>query len=136
MNQDYYFSLFPAYTRDKPRFAALAEAILRQVTDLMDLVPQVASGFSFASAEGVQLDTLGESVGSPRQEGWNDATYRSVLRKKLKLFSWDGTNEASFDYLDEGEILIDHDDGTVTAQTLLPLPAEEVLPVPIGVKTV
>ena len=136
MSLNDYLSLFPAYTRGKPRFAALAEAVLRQVTDLMDLVPQTASGFSFALAEGIQLDASGVSAGIPRQEGWDDDTYRRVLLKKLKLFTWDGTNESSFGFLDEGETLIDHDDGTVTARTTLPLPAEEVLPVPIGVKVV
>ena len=132
----YYLSLFPAYTRGKPRFIALAGAVLRQVTDLMDLVPQLASGFSFACAEGIRLDALGDSVGIPRREDWDDETYRKVLLKKLKLFTWDGTNGTAFGFLEDGETLIDHDDGTVTAHTDLPLPAEEILPVPMGVKTV
>ena len=51
-----YMNLFPAFSREKPCFSALAEAVLRQVTDLMALVPQLASGFSFSSAEGAQLD--------------------------------------------------------------------------------
>ena len=55
--------------------------IVRQVSDLMALVPQLASGFSFGHAEGIQLDALGESVSVPRQEGWDDETYRSVLLK-------------------------------------------------------
>ena len=132
----YYLSLFPAYTRGKPRFTALAEAVLRQVTDLMNLVPDLASGFSFASAEGIQLDALGNSVGIPRQEGWDDETYRKVLLKKLKLFTWDGTNGTAFDLLDEGESLTDNGDGTVTAHTTLPLPANEILPVPVGISVV
>ena len=80
-----YMNLFPAFSREKPRFAALAEAVLRQAADLMALAPQLASGFSFASAEGIQLDALGESVRIPRQEGWDDETYRKVLLRKLKL---------------------------------------------------
>ena len=131
-----YMTLFPGYTRDKPRFIALAEAILRQVTDLMDLVPQLASGFSFASAEGKQLDALGESVGIIRQEDWDDESYRKVLLKKLKLFTWDGTNERAFDFAGEGETFVDNDDGTVTARTVLPLAAAEVMPVPMGIKAV
>ena len=136
MDPAFYLSLFPAFTREKPRFAALAEAVLRQAADLMALAPGLMSGFSFAHAEGIQLDALGESVSMPREEGWDDETYRAVLLKKLKLYTWDGTNGSSFDYLEDGETLIDHDDGTVTARTTLPLPAEEVLPVPTGVKTV
>ena len=136
MNLAFYLALFPAFSREKPRFSALAEAVLRQAADLIALVPSLASGFSFASAVGVQLDALGASVSIPRQEGWSDETYRAVLLKKLKLCTWDGTNETSFNFLDEGETLIDNCDGTVTATASLPLPANEVLPVPIGAKIV
>ena len=136
MNLDDYLSLFPAYTRDKTRFIALAGAVLRQVMDLMDLVPQLASGFSFARAEGKQLDELGTSVGIPRRESWDDESYRRVLLKKLKLYTWDGTNERAFDFAEEGEVFVDNDDGTVTARTDVPLPASEVLPVPVGIRVV
>ena len=136
MNLDDYLSLFPAYTRGMPRFIALAEAVLRQATDLMDLVPQLASGFSFAHAEGVQLDALGGSVGIIRQEGRDDESYRRVLLKKLKLYTWDGTNERAFDFAEEGEVFVDNDDGTVTARTDVPLPAGEVMPVPMGIRVV
>ena len=136
MNLDDYLSLFPAYTRGMPHFIALAEAVLRQATDLMDLVPQLASGFSFAHAEGVQLDALGGSVGIIRQEGWDDESYRRVLLKKLKLYTWDGTNERAFDFAEEGEVFVDNDDGTVTARTDVPLPAGEVMPVPMGIRVV
>ena len=136
MNLDDYLSLFPAYTRGMPRFIALAEAVLRQATDLMDLVPQLASGFSFAHAEGVQLDALGGSVGIIRQESRDDESYRRVLLKKLKLYTWDGTNERAFDFAEEGEVFVDNDDGTVTARTDVPLPAGEVMPVPMGIRVV
>ena len=136
MNLDDYLSLFPAYTRGMPRFIALAEAVLRQVTDLTDLVPQLASGFSFAHAAGKQRDELGTSVGIPRRESWDDESYRRVLLKKLKLYTWDGTNERAFDFAEEGEVFVDNDDGTVTARTDVPLPASEVLPVPLGIRAV
>ena len=136
MNLDDYLSLFPAYTRGMPHFIALAEAVLRQVTDLTDLMPQLASGFSFARAEGVQLDALGGSVRLIRKKGWDDESYRRVLLKKLKLYTWDGTNERAFDFAEEGEVFVDNDDGTVTARTDAPLPASEVLPVPLGIKAV
>ena len=130
-----YLSLFPAYTRDKPRFMALAEAILRQAVDLLTLVQNIAPGFSFASAAGVQLDALGASVGIPRQAGWSDDTYRSVLLRKLKLFTWNGMNDTVPDYLESGETYKDNANGSVTVSASLPLPAGELLPVPIGVRT-
>ena len=131
-----YLSLFPAYTRSRPRFAALAEAILRQAVDLITLVQDIAPGFSFANAAGVQLDALGESVGIPRTEGWDDETYRGVLLRKLKLWTWDGMNESVPDFLASGETLKDNSNGSVTVTTgTLPLPANQLLPIPMGVKT-
>ena len=136
MNLNDYLSLFPAASREKPRFSALAEAVLRQAAELTALIPSLESGFSFVFAEGNQLDALGASVRIPRQEGWSDETYRSVLLRKLKRNTWDGTNETSFDYLEDGETFIDNGNGTVTVRMgALPLPAEELLPVPMGVKT-
>ena len=136
MNLNDYMNLFPAASREKPRFSALAEAVLRQAADLMALVPETAAGFSFARAEGDRLDALGESVFVPRKEGWEDETYRSVLLRKLKRNTWDGTNEAAFGFVAEGEAFCDNDDGTVTADTSLPLEANEILPVPIGIRAV
>ncbi len=133
-----YLELFPGYTRGKARFMALAQAVLRQAEDLMALVPMTESGFSFAQAAGVQLDALGESVLIPRQEGWDDETYRSVLLKKLRLYTWDGTNETVSSYLDAGQSQHDNTDGSVTVQTgsSQPLPADELFPVPMSVRTV
>ena len=136
MNRSDYLGLFPAYTRSRPRFAALAEAILRQAVDLITLARSIAPGFSFAQATGIQLDALGESVGISRQEGWDDETYRSVLLRKLKLWTWNGMNESVPDFLASGETLKDNSNGSVTVTTgTLPLPANELLPIPMGVKT-
>ena len=130
-----WISLFPAYVREMPKFMALSEALLQQVMDLMELVNSINAGFSVGSAAGVQLDALGESFSIPRQEGWDDETYRGVLLRKLKRFAWDGTNETSFDYLVDGETFRDNENGTVTVGTgTLPLPASELLPIPVGVK--
>ena len=130
-----YLSLFPAYVREKPRFMALAGALLRQVSDLAALASSIHSGFSVQFAVGIQLDALGNSFAIPRQEGWDDETYRGVLLRKLKRYAWDGTNETAFDFLLDGETFKDNDNGTVSAGTgILPLPAPELLPVPTGVK--
>ena len=131
-----YMTLFPGYVRDKPRFAALASAVLQQVYDLMALVPSLASGFSVGRAVGVQLDALGASVEIPRQSGWNDETYRSILLRKLRRNQWNGLNESAFEYVDEGETFTDNCNGTVTATTVEALPAKEVMPVLMGFKAV
>ena len=131
-----YMTLFPAFMRDKPRFAALAQAILSQVTDLITVIQAIPAVFSPEFAEGIQLDALGESVRIPRQSGWDDETYRKVLLRRLKLNTWNGTNETAFDYLEEGETFCDNGNGTVTVRTLSPLPAEGLIPIPIGVAAV
>ena len=131
-----YMTLFPGYTRDKPHFAALAAAVLQQVNDLIALVPEMESGLSVAHAVGAQLDALGVSLSIPRQSGWNDETYRSILLRKLRRNQWNGLNDSAFDYVDEGETFTDNCNGTVTAATVEAVPAGEVMPVPIGFKSV
>jgi hypothetical protein len=128
-------TLFPGYTRDKPHFAALAAAVLQQVYDLIALVPEMESGFSVAHAVGAQLDALGVSLSIPRQSGWNDETYRSILLRKLRRNQWDGLNSSAFEYVDEGETFTDNCNGTVTAVTVEAVPAGEVMPVPMGFKS-
>ena len=131
-----YMALFPGYTRAKPRFAALAAAVLQQVYDLIALVPELESGFSVGQAVGVQMDALGASLSIPRQSGWDDETYRSILQRKLRRNQWDGLNDSAFNYVDEGETFSDNCNGTVTAATVEAVPAGEVMPVPIGFKSV
>ena len=131
-----YMTLFPGYTRDKPHFAALAAAVLQQVNDLIALVPELESGFSVAHAVGAQLDALGVSLFIPRQSGWNDETFRSILLRKLRRNQWNGLNDSAFEYIDAGETFIDNCNGTVTAVTVEAVPAGEVMPVPMGFKAV
>ena len=129
-------TLFPGYIRDKPRFAALAAAVLQQVNELMALVPALESGFSVGQAVGVQLDALGASVSVSRQSGWSDETYRSILLRKLRRNQWNGLNDSAFEYIDAGETFTDNCNGTVTAVTVETVPAKEVMPVPIGIRTI
>ena len=131
-----YIELFPAYTRDKPKFAAFAAALLRQAEELMTLAQEIAPGFSFAGAVGVQLDALGESIGIPRPEGWEDEVYRKVLLRKLKRFTWDGMNESVPVCVDLGGSRKVKGNGTLSVTCTGPLPAKDLLPVPIGVRTI
>ena len=133
-----YMSLFPSYTRDLHRFSALAEAVLRQATDLIALIPNLESGFSVNGAAGAQLDALGASFFTPWQRGWDDETYRNVLRRKLKRVNWDGRNGSVSEFLSDGDSVADHDNWTVTVRTEdpLPLPACDLLPIVIGEKVI
>ena len=131
MDINNYLDLFPGASREKPRFMALAEAVLRQAVDLMALIGDIQSGFSFAAAEGKQLDAIAEAVGLSRESGMTDEAFRAYLLQKLKLWTWDGTNAGVPDVLPEGVTEKDNLDGTVTVS-----PAgmdKKLLPVPAGV---
>ncbi len=130
-----YLSLFPGETRGHPRFMAFAEAVLRQAADLASLTAQLQSGFSFASAEGIQLDMLAAAVGLRRESGMADETFRQYLLAKLALWTWDGTNEGVPAVLAAGlpgSTENDNQDGTVTVEP--PGISSECLPVPAGVR--
>ena len=129
-----YLDLFPGASREKPLFMALAEAVLRQAVDLMALIGDIQSGFSFAAAKGKQLDAIAEAVGLSRESGMTDEDFRAYLLQKLKLWIWDGTNAGVPDVLPEGLTETDNLDGTVTVS-----PAgvkKELLPVPAGVRMI
>ncbi|MBQ6514562.1 MAG: DUF2612 domain-containing protein [Clostridia bacterium] len=129
-----YLQLFPGASREKARFMALAEAVLLQAVDLMTLIDSIQSGFSFATAEGSQLDAIAETVGLNRELGMTDEAFRAYLLQKLKLWTWDGTNVNAPAVLPEGVTETDNRDGTVTVS-----PAgteQELLPIPAGIRAI
>ena len=134
MDINEYLDLFPGASREKSRFMALAEAVLRQAVDLMTLIESIQSGFSFATAEGSQLDAIAETVGLNRELGMTDEAFRAYLLQKLKLWTWDGTNVNAPAVLPEGVTETDNLDGTVTVS-----PAgtrQDLLPIPAGVRVI
>ena len=134
MNTEQYLVLFPGASQEKARFMALAEAVLQQAVDLMTLIESIQSGFSFATAEGSQLDAIAETVGLNRELGMTDEAFRAYLLQKLKLWTWDGTNVNAPAVLPEGVTETDNLDGTVTVS-----PAgtrQDLLPVPAGVRVI
>ena len=127
-----YLSLFPGASREKPRFMALAEAVLSQAMDLVPLSASLQSGYSFASAEGIQLDAIAEALSLKRDPGSTDEAFRQYLLDKLLLWTWDGTNEGVPAILPQGVAESDNGNGTVTVS-----PSStrmDVLPVPAGIR--
>ena len=134
MNTEQYLVLFPGASREKARFMVLAEAVLQQVVDLMTLIETIQSGFSFATAEGAQLDAIAEAVGLSREYGMTDEAFRAYLLQKLKLWSWDGTNVNVPAVLPEGVTETDNLDGTVTVSPVGT--RQDLLPIPAGVRMI
>ena len=135
MNLSDYLALFPGAAREKPRYMALAEAVLRQAADMIPLVQALCSAFSVDAAEGVQLDRQAAALGVFRAdlgEGVTDEAFRQYLLAKLALWRWDGTNGGLPDVLAAvlpGVTVTDNMNGTVsvspagTDRNLLPVPA-------------
>ncbi len=113
---------------------ALAEAVLRQVLDLDALVASLQPGFSFASAEGNQLDAAAEALGLRRETGMADEAFRQFLLAKLALWTWDGTNEKVPAALSAqpGVTVTDNGNGTMTISPAGTNP--ELVPVPAGIR--
>ena len=137
-----WLSLFPGASRDRPRFMALAEAVLRQVSNLAALTAQMQAGFSFARAEGIQLDQIAAAIGLNRSDIGTDVpdeTFRQYLLAKLALWSWDGTNKTVPEVLGialPGSTQTDNGDGTVSITGSSPVEVSKVFPIPAGIKII
>ena len=135
-----WLSLFPDASWDRPRFIALAEAVLRQVSDLAALAAQLQAGFSFGEAEGVQLDQIAGAIGLNRTDIGTDVpdeTFRQYLLAKLALWIWDGTNKTVPEVLSialPGSTQTDNGDGTVSISGAMM--TKRVYPVPAGIKII
>ena len=103
---------------------ALASAVLGQVTDLAALFDGAA--FSFETATGFFLDSLGEISGVGRTTpGMTDEEFREFLRQRIALHHWDGTNGSLKETLDQAfpngnAVITDNMDGTVTGNVEFP----------------
>ena len=138
-----YILIFPGASREKPKFMALSQAVLRQVADLLPVTSALISGFSLGAAVGVQLDQIAEGWGLKRADtaygsGATDEQFRAFLTAKLAQWQWDGTNagvDAALAAIPEATKQVDNLDGTVTVTLTGSLPAgrKAVLPVPMGV---
>ena len=139
-----YLSLFPGSTREKPRLMAVASAVLQQAVDLQAVVGEVNVAFAPASAQGVQLDALGESLGLSRLDttagaAATDEVYRDFIRKKLIRWGWDGTNKSMpgiAEQMKAGSVEKDNLNGTVTVTGAGSQPAtvKDIYPVTGGIR--
>ena len=139
-----YLSLFPGSTREKSRFMAVASAVLQQAMDLQAVVAELNAAFAPATALGVQLDALGESLGLSRLDTTagstaTDSVYRDFIQKKLVHWGWDGTNKTVpgiTEQLRAGSVENDNQNGTVTVTGTGTQPAavKEIYPVTGGIR--
>ena len=146
MNLEDYLSLFPGSTREKSRFMAVASAVLQQAVDLQAVVAEVNAAFAPATALGVPLEALGESLGLSRLDttagmSATDEVYRDFIQKKLIRWGWDGTNKTVpgiTEQLQAGSVEKDNQNGTVTVTGagMQPASVKEIYPITAGVRVV
>ena len=133
MNLNDYLTLFSGNLRDKEKFMALAEAVLTQVMDLSALVAELQAAYSVDEAEGVHLDRLAAVSGLSRKDlGSNvtDEDFRTYLKAKFRLWTWDGTNAGVPAVLPAGATETDNMNLTVSVSPAGTYP--DVLPIPAG----
>ncbi len=139
-----YLDFLSPHNRLKPRFAALAEAVLTQTNDLFSLLDSMITECGLEEAIGLQLDTIGALACIPRPPGASDTDYRLYLRARMAAHQWNGTNETLPTILAQAfpgrtAKLVDNQDGTVTATlsgNAPTFPLSELFPVPAGVRMV
>ena len=145
LNLENYLEMFPSATREKPRFMALAQAVMLRAAELLALVQtEIPAAYDLETASGRQLDALGELLNVPRpMPSTSDEDYRFLLQARIAVHHWDGTNESlpgvlAAAFPGREAKLIDNQDGTVTASVSgnLPFSLEELFPVPAGIRLI
>lgn len=86
----------------RPKFMALAEARLKPFVELFELLEKIDKSFDLDTAEGNQLDIIGQYVGVSRLLDFQpnnadplltDPYYRMLLKAQISLNNWDGSIE-------------------------------------------
>ena len=145
MNQRFnYLDFLSPHNRLKPRFSALAEAVLAQTNDLFSLLSSLPSAWSLAEAVGRQLEDIGALANVPRPPNASDEDYRLYLRARIAAKNWDGTNESlpailAWAFPGRSARMTDNQDGTITVSLSgesPPYPLEMLFPIPAGVRLI
>ena len=124
-----YLALIPPPNSIQPNFMAWFEANAEIAVEIQECLNSFDSAFFVDTAEGVQLDIIGELVGLSREVDFDpgggassilpDSLYRIALKAKILKNNWDGTKEQIYDFwaiwLPEYPVLImDNEDMTMS----------------------
>ena len=139
-----YIAMFSGHNRDKQRLIALATAVLQQVVDLQAVIPDIIAAFTPDGATGEQLDAVGATLGLYRLDTSagataTDSVFRDFIKKKLIMWTWDGTNATLPEITEKlaaGSVECDNQNGTVTITGAGTQPAsvKSLYPVTAGVR--
>jgi hypothetical protein len=98
---DKYLDRITSQHKAQPKYMAWLASLLDKIQDLTDLANMIDPAFDLETAEGVQLDVIGELIGVNRLLSFEptfapsalleDEDYRLILRARISLNQWDGT---------------------------------------------
>lgn len=127
-----YLNRITSEHKTQPKFMGLVAARLQPFIDLFECLEDIDKAFDLDTAEGNQLDIIGEYIGVKRllnfQPEYADAVltdpyYRMLLKARISLNNWDGTIEGIKriwgDIFPEYEIqIVDRQDMTMEARII------------------
>lgn len=103
MAVDEYLNLIPSQHRQKPRYLATVEALIRPVDGVADLLEELRTAFDLDTAVGKQLDAVGVRVGRTRHlhtpltdvyfswntagVGWNEGFWKGMYDPESGMIS-------------------------------------------------
>lgn len=151
-----YLKLITSEHYGKPLYMQYVESFLNLCSSIGDILESFNTIFNLESAEGDQLDKIGELVGISRKLPvviadvpaiLSDDTYRLVIKAKVLKDHWDGTRKGMEDILsaifpDLGYDIIDNFDMSIVVTIIDPLITDEqialinngfIIPKPSGV---
>jgi hypothetical protein len=103
-----FLSLIPPPNRTQPKFMGWMAVNLQTYIDVADVLNTLLTAFDINSANGIQLDIIGEILNLSRRVNFepsdssspilNDDNYRIVLKAKIIQNQWKGTTKEIYDF--------------------------------------
>jgi hypothetical protein len=133
MNQlSYYLSLITSEYQSSPNFLAFLTILLQPFVDAGNLLTTVYTAYNINTAQGVQLDIIGQIVGQSRTVNFqptnggspilDDVDYQTLLLAKVAINLWDGqieTLEPLWQVLYPNGDIIVHDNQDMTMNVII-----------------
>ena len=93
-----YKSIITSEHRDKPKYMATVDALLKKLQDAFDAGETLITAYEIDNAQGRQLDWIGAKVGAGRTvnlnnvEAYNlgDVDYKLYIKAKIAMNNWTG----------------------------------------------
>ncbi len=92
-------ALLLAQYRERPRLKALLFSYLRRVQEVEDAAFDLLAGRLIDGATGALLAVIGRIVGQPNEGGWDDTTYRTFVKARIRVNMSNGQGDDVIDVM-------------------------------------